>query len=577
MSEKSTALLIAGMHRSGTSLVASAVSQLGVEIGRQLVPSDHRNPRGYFEDVEFLALQRKVLQQCSPADDGGHPDWGWTPSEQLDRKRIARFRDEAQRLVDARSGRTRVGGSKDPRTTLLLDFWDEILDDARFLLVYRVPWEVADSMQRTGEEVFLRHPEWALPIWCFYNRHLIDFYRRHAERCLLVSANAVRGALSRVRALMSEKLGIESGEAPASDPFDPMLFRTRDLSDPMVSLTVATSHGAIQLLEQLEVLADIPTVAGGWAASSRPAVRFTQRAVELTESPVELSIVVPCFNDGELLLDAVASVERHAPDGCELIIVNDGSTASRSLEILRALRRLGYVVIDQDNAGLSAARNTGMRAARGRYLLPLDADNRLREGFLEAASACLDRRPEVGVVFGDRELFGWRTGRVAVAEFDLKSMLASNYIDACAVFRRKVWSDCGGYDTNLTGFEDWELWINVAKRGWRFHHLDAVTFDYRVRPGSLVEGSLHPKVLATLLAHIHRKHRDVFAAHLPLSLRWLGGSGAQQVSPSHGVRERIAELVNVAFWRSRWFFRRRAWRRHRQVLGRPAWRSLERA
>jgi glycosyltransferase involved in cell wall biosynthesis len=562
MPERSTALVITGMHRSATSLAASAFELMGVEIGRDLVPPDRRNPKGYFEDIDFLELQRRILRECSPVDDGGHVDWGWTPSERLDLGPVGKFREEARRLADSRAARFRYWAWKDPRTTLLLDFWDGILDDARYLLLYRFPWEVADSMQRTGEEVFLRHPEWAHRIWSFYNRRLVEFYRRNADRCLLVSANSLPAGFSRIAILVREKLGLALPETPSVDPYESGLFRTGDLADPIVHLTAAASPDSIRLLEQLDELADVPAP-GGWRSSRDSTLRFASTAGTAGEHPVALSIVIPCYNDRDFLLDAVASVERHALDGSELILVNDGSTEPRTLQILRSLRLLGYAVVDQENAGLSAARNTGVRVARGRYVLPLDADNRIRPGFLEAAVTCLESRPEVGVVYGDRELFGWRSGRVRVAEFDLETMLRSNYIDACAVYRREVWNDSGGYDTNLTGLEDWDFWIGAAKHGWRFHHLGEAAFDYRVRPGSLVEESLRPKVLERLLSHIHRKHEEVFRANLPRPLRWVRGPAARAAS--------------VAFWRSSWFFRSRAWRRYRRELGRPPSRSPERS
>ena len=71
-------LVVAGMHRSGTSLLASLLSTLSVDMGRNLLGPDAHNVRGYFEDVEFLTLQRRTLSECCASDDGGHPDWGWT-------------------------------------------------------------------------------------------------------------------------------------------------------------------------------------------------------------------------------------------------------------------------------------------------------------------------------------------------------------------------------------------------------------------------------------------------------------------------------------------------------------------
>src|SRR5436305_1664761 len=154
-------VVITGMHRSGTSLVASYLSTLGIQMGDRLIPADRRNPRGYFEDTGFVELHGRILRDAT-VEEPGHRDWGWTESERLDRGVLARYAGEARALAAGRAGGEGVWGWKDPRTTLLLDFWDEILEERPlYLLLYRLPWEVFDSMQRLGADVFLRNPEWA--------------------------------------------------------------------------------------------------------------------------------------------------------------------------------------------------------------------------------------------------------------------------------------------------------------------------------------------------------------------------------------------------------------------------------
>jgi hypothetical protein len=154
-------------------------------MGDQMLAADRGNPRGYFEDLGFLELNRRMLTEATRADDGGHRDWGWTESERLDRSRFEELRKPALDLAAKKAREACPWGWKDPRTTLLLDFWEGMLDDPTYLFVYRFPWEVADSMQRLGAEVFLRHPDYAYRIWAFYNRHLLDFYRRHRDRSIL--------------------------------------------------------------------------------------------------------------------------------------------------------------------------------------------------------------------------------------------------------------------------------------------------------------------------------------------------------------------------------------------------------
>src|SRR4051794_7687685 len=112
-------------------------------------------------------------------------------------------------------------------------------------------------------------------------------------------------------------------------------------------------------------------------------------------SQPKLMIVIPCYNDGHYLVDAIQSVEEQpTPKIRDVIIVDDGSTDERTLRVLSELRDRGYHVIRQANQGLAAARNAAIRAARTDYVLPLDADNKVHENYLTTAIELLDRRPE---------------------------------------------------------------------------------------------------------------------------------------------------------------------------------------
>jgi glycosyltransferase involved in cell wall biosynthesis len=559
-------IIVAGMHRSGTSLVASWLSALGVDMGQELLPPDKGNPRGYFEDIGFLEFQRRVLSQCCAPDDGGHPDWGWTESEQLNTETLKDVIPDATSMLVSRAEGRRLWGWKDPRTTLLLDFWDTLLDGAYYIFVYRFPWDVADSMQRLGEPLFLRHPEYAYRIWSFYNRHLRDFFIKNSHRCVLLSTNALRQNPDRLVDLLRKKLNLEIREANLREIYEHELFTCiegREGYDPLIDLVAATSPECTKLLAELDNLADLSgsglwrarplrSSLGAHASSVLPSeaegvtIRNESEAGDLVRRPsdgnylstphqVDLSVIIPCRDDGQFLIEAIASFERVAPKNCELIVVNDGSTQVRTLEILKILRDAGYCLLDQENQGLSSARNAGISQASGRYILPLDADNRMRAGFVEAAIEILDSTPEIGIVYGYRQFFGMKTGIDEVAEFDLEEMLMFNYIDAGAVFRRQVWADCGGYDQRMSPLEDWDLWISAAEKRWRFHRLPQITFDYRVRPGSLLSMVDNPEFLDHLFESLMTKHYELYqprfvkqlakmkrsAAHLTVSFRRL--------------------------------------------------------
>ncbi|MEM7349346.1 MAG: glycosyltransferase [Acidobacteriota bacterium] len=535
-------LVVAGMHRSGTSLVASYLSALGVDMGEP-IPADEKNPHGYFEDRDFLELNRQILDELTPEDAEGHRDWGWVESEEIDLSRLDPFRDQAQALFDQRSRQASFWGCKDPRASLLLDFWDDVVGDeaygGRYLLLYRYPWDVADSMQRLGEEVFLEHPEYAYRIWTFYNRHLLRFYLENRDRCVLASTNALIHQPGRLVDLMGKKLGLSLGQSSFQDLVDPEAFVVLEDRDPLIALVAATSPDCVRLLQTLDSEADL-SAAERWHV---PALEPVQSGPGNDATP-DLTVIIPCFDHGQFMIEAIASVERCVAPSEELIIINDGSTQPRTLEILGILRAAGYHVIDQENHGLAATRNRGIEAARGRYILPLDADNRLLEGFAAAAVLALDESPDVGVIYGSWREFGGRSGLCEPSDFDLEQILHENYIDACAVFRKELWADVGGYDTALPAWEDWEFWIHAAERSWRFQRLERTNFDYRVRPRSLVRMTDDPQVAQTIARHFVAKHRDLYRRHFRNHL----GLIAKWVQTLEDDRSRFAQDREVFQW-----------------------------
>ncbi|WP_017660950.1 glycosyltransferase [Baaleninema simplex] len=238
---------------------------------------------------------------------------------------------------------------------------------------------------------------------------------------------------------------------------------------------------------------------------------------QVSATPI-LSVVIPCYNDGEYLEDAIRSVETYPEPIYEILIVNDGSTDSLTLAVLENLRQRGYRILNQPNRGLAAARNRGIEDARGRYILPLDADNRIRHEYIEKGIEILDRIPSVGVVYGDVLLFGTRNHIHHVPPFDLERLLQGNYIDACAVFRKQVWREVGGYDTEIPenlGYEDWEFWLSVAEKDWQFYKVSEVLFEYRMRSDSMVNACNIPENREKLFSYICQKHRSLYES------RWL--------------------------------------------------------
>ena len=163
-------LLITGMHRSATSLVASVLQQAGVEIGEQLMGPGLGNLRGHFEDRDFYRLHEEMLSASGAtaltADDGIAPP--------LD----AAFEEWARALIVRRAG-VELWGWKDPRSALFLDFWQALLPGARFLFLYRHPVEVALSLRRRFTDPEVQLDPWVgIRAWELYNRRLLSFFEQ---------------------------------------------------------------------------------------------------------------------------------------------------------------------------------------------------------------------------------------------------------------------------------------------------------------------------------------------------------------------------------------------------------------
>jgi glycosyltransferase involved in cell wall biosynthesis len=202
----------------------------------------------------------------------------------------------------------------------------------------------------------------------------------------------------------------------------------------------------------------------------------------------KMSVIIPCFNHGEFLPESIASVTNPGREDIEIIVVDDGSTDERTRGVMDEVAARGIKVIRQENKGLAAARNAAIAASQGQYVFPLDADDRLRPGWIDNGIRILDSNPQVGVVYGDAECFGTRNGRWNVGPFDQDRLLYWNYIHASALYRRSVWEQNRGYDGTMPvqGLEDWDFWLGALEHGWEFAYIPEVFFDYRQLERSMI-------------------------------------------------------------------------------------------
>ncbi len=179
----------------------------------------------------------------------------------------------------------------------------------------------------------------------------------------------------------------------------------------------------------------------------------------------KVSVIIPCYNHGQYIDEAVQSVLDQSFQDFEIIVVNDGSTDEYTNKLLSDYIKPKTTVIKTEYKGLHSARNTAISAAKGEYILPLDADDKIGTKFLELAVNVLDKNKKVGIVGSNVEAFGDQSWKVET-KADTKRILVDNFLVATSMFRRKDWEKAGGYKTNMKyGWEDYDFWLTLLENG----------------------------------------------------------------------------------------------------------------
>ena len=227
---------------------------------------------------------------------------------------------------------------------------------------------------------------------------------------------------------------------------------------------------------------------------------------------VRVSVVIPCFNYGHHLSEAVETVLAQTLEAFEIVIVDDGSTddsAAVAQRLIDAHPEASIRLISQPNSGSPGhSRNVGIAAARADYIVCLDADDMLALDYLDRCAATLDRHPEAAVAYGALQAFGDDTTLTDPREWDTRAELDCNFLTVASMFRRVAWEQVGGIDTEI-GYEDWDFWIGCIEHGWVGVKAPGALWYYRVHGGGVYEG--HVAEDQQVKAQIVLKHPSVYS------------------------------------------------------------------
>ena len=215
--------------------------------------------------------------------------------------------------------------------------------------------------------------------------------------------------------------------------------------------------------------------------------------MDQTGTPL-VSVIIPAYDVAEFIGEALDSVFAQTFTDYEVIVVNDGSPDMPQLERALAPYMSRIVYLKQENRGVSAARNTGIVAARGSLIAFLDGDDVWLPNYLEVQVKRILADPTIDVLYPNVLMFGGSSeageefmticpsnGEVTFERLLLQECNVSN----CSIARKDTLVRAGMFDESLRSVEDFDLWLRVIKAGGRIAYHRDVLARYRRRSGSL--------------------------------------------------------------------------------------------
>ncbi len=220
----------------------------------------------------------------------------------------------------------------------------------------------------------------------------------------------------------------------------------------------------------------------------------------------KVSVIIPCYNSGKTIKQAVKSVEKQTWSNIDLIIVNDGSDDGYTRNVLSNFTNTR--IINQKNSGLSSARNKGIINARGNYVFFLDADDWIEVDTISKMMEYM-KYNNLNIIFSDTILEGERQG-LRKNSYNFFEQLFVNHIPYCLLIEKKIFKKVGNYDEDMKiGYEDWEFNIRLAKAGFFPERIKQPLFHYRVSKFGMLN-STSKKYHFDNFDYIKKKHPEIY-------------------------------------------------------------------
>lgn len=263
----------------------------------------------------------------------------------------------------------------------------------------------------------------------------------------------------------------------------------------------------------------------------------------------KVSVIMPCYNDGAYIEEAIASVYAQTYKDIELIIIDDGSDDERTLEILNRISNSNSntKLLKTNRARPAGARNAGISQATGKYILPLDSDDIIESEYIEKAVKILEENERIGVVYCYADLFGEKSGRWELPNYSLEKMLLDNIVFVTALFYKEDWEKVGGFHTGMHhGMEDYDFWLAILEIGREIYQIPEVLFHYRIKPTSrTTEFLTNIHVVQQTYREIYKHHPLLFEKYKDQYAMVLRDALIEQIFLNRSLQESITILEKI--------------------------------
>ncbi len=222
--------------------------------------------------------------------------------------------------------------------------------------------------------------------------------------------------------------------------------------------------------------------------------------------------------------EAIASVNNQTSKDVEIILVEDCSTDEFTRDhICQNSFENTKKILNNRNLGVCESRNIGIQEARGYFILPLDADDKIAPNFISLALDVIESGT-ADVIYSDAQFFGKQNNVFKLKDFSLSSMLQGNVVVNTALYRKAAWAHVGGYSSEMkAGLEDWDFWLSLIESGQRFHKISRSLFYYRQYGTSrTASANEHDEKLKRIIFSRHRKLYRKHGIHRYEQLATLG-------------------------------------------------------